>query len=640
MQRISRQTAIGDDQSKDPEATFRFKSPFATFDNAFDDFDAMGILNDWFVVMKNDGTLVTTMIDEEAVRRDVASSKMKSIAYAGKVIRGFAPLIGSIHNQDYFYSNDPADEEGLLLWRRSGSRFESSPVDTMRTSKGQIKRLVMSPDGQWLAVVRLADRRSGEYRTEVNYVRGGLDQLQAAKSSTLYRVGDPAFVGFSEDSRRLMFHRHTIGADRKTFVEAWNLAGSSWVRDQSKLPLVADQKVDLIDWSASEQLDELVTRFNRNYFLKPIRPESDAEEVASESDRRLRNVLSAGIPKQYYVLTANTLLQYDASQGKSKKSYTPEAARDMRVYGDKVVILDQKGFHLFDKKLQYVTKLASRKASVESISLSGSRLAICYDNQLCRIWDVSGEQPSSIGSVKNASSIQLSPDGKWAACVVGKELEIFDIASRFDAPKMKLPIKGIVRWSRKGESRLIVAEANGDATQWSEINPAKDEKIVRKDLPGAVKDILDFELAPLTENFVAIKTATGMSLWATGKTPVEMTREHEFDASPLKDVRSISFSEIAQPKPEDVGTRMAVLAGDGIELDPVPRIYLLARQLKEDSRDGAPREFNYRVVEIEGALDTSLSSALKLEALQFSGDSQSLLKVHNRGSSTLLSERE
>ena len=44
-----------------------------------------------------------------------------------------------------------------------------------------------------------------------------------------------------------------------------------------------------------------------------------------------------------------------------------ENARDMRVFGDRVVILDQTGFHLFDEDLNYVAMLASRKPSVTGL---------------------------------------------------------------------------------------------------------------------------------------------------------------------------------------------------------------------------------------------------------------------------------
>ena len=638
-------------------AKFRFKSPFASFDNAFDDFDSMGIINGWFVVMKKDGTLVTTLIDETESRRNVASSKMNSFRSEGNTNRGYIPLMGSVYNRDYFYTNDPSDEKDLLLWRRSGTRFTSTPVTVAGRSNGQIKRLAMSPDGRWLAVVRLANRRSGEYRTEVLEVNGGAQSIGASKMSTLHRVGDPAFVGFSNDSRQLMFNRHTIGTDRKTFVEVWELAGSQWTESIGSPQLVANQKVDVIDWSNANDADQLITRFNRNFYLKPIRPESDRSEFSRSGKQRLRNVLSTGSSKQFYVLTSSSLDRFDvreesAEQKNTADSYVPKNARDMRVYGERIVLLDQTGFHLFDSDLTYVTLLAARKVSVEAISLSGQNLAICYDNQLCRIWNVGGEEPQAIGRISDTSKVQLSPDGKWAACLVGDKIQIFDVGSQFDAPKSTLPVGGSFRWSGKKESTLIVATTGADGTDWTEFDPTTGGSVARKDLPKDIDGIIDFNLAPLSENFVAIQSADGISVWATGDVPERMTRElHEFDSGPLVDLKSITFSEIAQPKPEEIGTRMAILAGDGVEPEPVARIYLLAKQLQEstEAEEAGKATYRYRVVEIEEALQSNrventedyqseTNSALELKSLQFSGDGKSLLKVHKLGTSTLLTD--
>ena len=37
-----------------------------------------------------------------------------------------------------------------------------------------------------------------------------------------YRVGDPAFVGFSADSRQIVLHFHKLGVDRETWIETWS----------------------------------------------------------------------------------------------------------------------------------------------------------------------------------------------------------------------------------------------------------------------------------------------------------------------------------------------------------------------------------------------------------------------------------
>ena len=627
-------------------ATFGFKSPFQTFDTAFDDFDSMGIVDDYFIVMKQNGTLVTTLIDATPERKRFASSKMKSFLPSKKADRDYVPLMGSVHDQDYFYTNSPTDREALLLWRRSGARFEESSVSIAGGANGEIKRMAMSSDGQWLAVVRLANRKSGEYRVEVFDVNGGSGNLASTKRSGPFRVGDPAFVGFSDDSSKLIFHRHKLGIDRETYVETWSLAGSQWTvtgRPQK----VASQKVDLIDWSDHENPEQLVTRLNRKFFLSGVGSDSQQKPFPREEDRT-RGVFSTGNANQYYVLATRSLTRYNGVKPNGKrvesksKGDIPSNARGMRVFGDRVVVLDQQGFHLFNSELEYVTKLADRRSSVTAVSLSGKKLAILYDNQLCRIWNVGGEKPTGIGRVDSVKRAELSPDGRWAACHVGDEIQIFNVGDVFGAPERKIPLAtGTFQWSGKETSSLILAVSKADATTWTEIDPSNGKETARKDLPANLRGVTDFKLAPKTENFVAVTDQDGISLWATGDEPVRMNKEdHEFDSASLKEVRAISFSEIKQPNANEIGTRMALLVGKGNQSSAVPRIYLLARQKKnaiEGAKDVLQKE-DFRVVEIEGALQSGENAALKLGGLEFSGDGKSLLEVHHQGLRTLLSE--
>ena len=627
-------------------ATFSFRSPFESFDTAFNDFDSMGIVGEFFVVLKDDGMLFTALIDKKQGRQKLPSSNVKSFPCRdGKQAnRGFVPLMSSVYNQDYFYTNDPTDEAQLMQWNRSGKNFAAKPANSTEFG-GAIKRLAMSNDGRWLAVVRLADRSSGQYFAQIFSVTAGSGELSLAKTTKTYRVGDPAFVGFSSDSRKLMLHSHKLGADRETWVEQWQLAGSVWTLDLPRRK-VADRKIDVIDWQSNNQTDQLVTRLNRKFYLNPLAADTQnslQQSFTASGSGRLRKVLSARQKNQFYVLTSNRLAQHQGLEpvkevnqlGKS----VIENARDMRVFGEQVVILDQAGFHLFDEKLNYVSKLASRKPVVDAVALSNGRLAIQYDNQLCRIWDVSGEKPRGVGRVERVSNVQLSPDGKWAACQVGDELRVFDVRKSFKNPKHTVPLaKGVFHWSGKAESKLILASAKEEATEWVEVDPANGKKIVRRDFPTDLVGVTDFALAPLTERFLAIEQSSGdvesLSVWATGENPIRMNKKvHEFDVAGIERIDSISFSEIAQENPDAIGTRMAVLGGaaDG---KAVPRIYLAAKQ-KQIVADQEP---DYRLVEIEGALQSNANDGLELSDLDFAGDGKSLLQVHTKGTQTLISQ--
>ena len=67
-------------------------------------------------------------------------------------------------------------------------------------------------------------------------------------------------------------------------------------------------------------------------------------------------------------------------------------ARDVRVFGDEAIVLDDNGFHLVDADLENEILIAQRKISAQALSLSNDRLAISYDiGGLCRIMDVSAE---------------------------------------------------------------------------------------------------------------------------------------------------------------------------------------------------------------------------------------------------------
>jgi serine/threonine protein kinase/WD40 repeat protein len=641
-------------------ATFRFSSPFKSFDNAFNDFDSMGIVEDYFVVLKDNGTLFTALVDENENRKNFPSSFVKSFSVVDEDPGDYIPLMGSTHNRNYFFTNDPADATKLLHWNRSGKEFVWDSVETGQSGKYPIKRLAMSNDGQWLAVVRL-DGETGEYFAEIFDVSSGSKTVALATQTERYRVGDPAFIGFSDDSQTMLLHGHKTGTERETWVDQWNLSGSQWARaSNSPRRTVTDRKVDVIDWSNAKQVDQLVTRLNRKFYLNRLNDDAQKNSQDEFSNRdlegRLRNVLSARKADQFYVLATNSLAQNNGLKQVGKANeYQLQNARDMRVFGGRVVVLDQKGFHLFDNDLNYVSMLASRKPEVAALSLSQGRLAIQYDNQLCRVWDVSGETPTGVGRVDGVENSQLSPDGKWIACQVGDAIKVFSVDGKFDAPVQSIPRSGgVFHWNGKNQSKLILAAAKDNSTQWSEIDPATGAEQIREDLPSAVSGITDFALAPITENFVAIeqKLADGketLAVWATDSPSVQMNKlDHEFDAAGLGNIASISFSEIGQDDPTAIGTRMAVLASKDAKSKLTPRIYLLAKQTQKpeagDAADGPadPAQspaFRYRVVEIEGALQSSRNDALKLKDLKFSGDGKTLIQVHDKGTQTLLSQK-
>ena len=639
---------VVNDVRLDADATFKIKSPFESFGIAFNDFDSMGIVDDHFVLMRDDGTFYSSYIDTRDSKSS-ARTQSKDLSNNQDVIGKFSPLLTSVRDKDYFFSTDPTNDGQLVYWQKSADNFSHQSLSLPSRAQGRVKRLSLSPDGNWLAVVRQVGRvrTTGEYVAEVYDVRGGVGGIRLAAETKKYRVGDPAFVGFSPDSQRMILHHQIQRIDRETWVEHWELAGNRWRESLPKQKL-EDRKVDLVDWADGDSAAEaLITKINRKYFLlnatQPVSYQRAEFKLESRSDReKLRSVRSTGNGDDFYVLSSNRLSLYTNTEPKKEATFASpiEDARDLRVFGDLAILLDKSGFHLVDSDLNYVTKLANRRVGVKSVSLSSGRLAVLYDNQFCQVFDVRGETPAELGKVENVESVRLSPDGKWAAISVDQNVSIYSVGSNFDQAKWE-PGAGFAafQWTGKPSSTLLTATEKDGTLDWKEFDPVGEKAVVRNDLPKTANGMTDFKLAPITENYIAIQDEDSISLWATGAEPVRMNKDdHEFDSEPLNDIESFGFSEISGFSKEETGTRFVVLASDGSEgASPDARIYLLAKEDPKAAVDGElAKAAKYRVIEIEGALEKE--EGIDLIDAQFSGDGRSLLQVTEKGITTLLTK--
>ncbi|MEL7498551.1 MAG: protein kinase [Planctomycetota bacterium] len=635
------------------DAKFQFKSPFERFGTTFDDFDSMGIIDDYFVLMKDNGTFYSNFIERDS---DQSSARAKTIDLTNgqEVFGKFSPLLASVPNRDYFFTTNPLDGSGILAWQRQGASFTRTPLNLPATTEGQIKRIALSDNGQWLALVRAVGRTrlSGIYVVEIFDVQSMAAGIEAsdvrlAGRTGRFQVGDPAFVDFSPNNNEMILHFHKRGIDRETWVERWQLTGNQWTQ-KGKEEKVDNRKVALIEWDYDGDVEKLITKINRNYFLAGKQGQDyqrDSFQYVSANRRdRLRSVRAAGQGNdQYFVLSTNELCIYRGTEKSMSASFNDKItnARDMRVFGDQAVLLDETGFHLVDSKLDYVTMLAEREVEVESVAVSDNRLAILYSNKLCRIWDVGGDTPVGIGQVENASSVSLSPNSMWATIEVDNRVGVYDIGSRFEAPKFNLALEaGATKWTGTEASQLLIARTNNGKTSWESFDPTNGNSQVRNDLPTDVS-VDAFALAPRTEKYLAIVKDSKLSLWVTGETPLQLGDEHEFDRSQLEKTLEFSFSEIEQTNLEDIGTRLAVLAEVGTELgepDSEPLLFLLASDTVEVPGDGdgeiKKESIKHKVVEIKGALEKR--QGFKLLDLEFSGDGRSLIQVDEKGTSTLL----
>lgn len=638
------------------DAKFKFGSPFEKFDTAFNDFDSMGIIDDHFVLLKDDGTFFSNYIDASNKYPSSRSDRI-DLSGAKEVFGTFSPLLASVVDKTYFFTTDPQDGNGLLVWRKKGSAFSQQKLQLPLTSQGRVKRIAMSGNGAWLAIVRAvgSGSLSGVYVVEIYNVQSLADEsssqeIRLAGRTGRFQVGDPAFVDFAPNNRDLILHLHKRGIDRETLVEHWRLNAEEWtqVGDPQKID---DRKVALVDWDINGQSEKLITKLSKNYFLTDRVADNEYERdtfsfVSTNNRDRLRSVRSAGVGEDsYFVLSTRELCLYDGTEKQKTANFSNEIvnARDMRVFGDRAVLLDEFGFHLVDTDLNYVTKLADREVEVESVALSNGRLAILYSNKLCRIWNVEGDNPIGVGEIADASSVKLSSDGKWAAIEVNNRIGVYAIKDKFEnfkleRPNVEVAANSIAQWSGKTTPSLMIAQSENGKTAWMEIDPVTGNSKPRTDLP--VDIVVDkFEVAPNTGRYVAITSDKQMSLWVTGDLPIKLDASQGFDASRLGDIRSFSFSEIDQEKQDDIGTRLTVLSGTSDESNAEPLLFLLAsdavRLPTAEGEVGDVKSIKHKVVEIEGALPKR--QGLQMLATEFSGDGRSLIQVDENGTSTLLS---
>ena len=279
-------------------------------------------------------------------------------------------------------------------------------------------------------------------------------------------------------------------------------------------------------------------------------------------------------------------------------------ARDVRVFGQQAVVLDDAGFHLIDADLKSVSLIARRKISVQALSLSRERLAISYDiGGLCRIMDVSAEQATEVGRFDKAKNVQISPDGHWVACQRGDELQVFDIRNRFEIPSIreKMPTDRVdYQWLGTENPRLLsVSQADDGGLTWKEIDPQQGQigksKLKLPAACGVTGDLDNFAFSPVTKKYLALTTHEGSTaqfvLWAISpdEEPRRLGQEQGLRTAALNPV-SVSFSEIDQPDIDRIGTRMAILTDNvdatGNQTPKTTKLYLLSRRLVAPARPG------------------------------------------------------
>ena len=662
-------------RSADGKTTYRFniKSPFKAVDVTFDDFDAMGIVSenqeaeDYFFVLNKNGTFLhSEILEENDIFKILESSREHELVDLEAVDDRYIPLVVSNNQTEYFFTTNPKDARKLLAWQIQDSKFTAKDIELkdvgQESDSGIVRRLAISPDGQWLAVVRSVDFQFVVQVYEVlssNTIQSL--QLSLSEETGDYDVDEPAFVAFSPDSSSLAYHSHPIGVERETWVQRLRLDGGRW-SSAGERQQIGTRKHGVVSWIVGEESQQFVGKDNRRFYVTvPGDPPNSSNWYTARSFRPVPNGTG------FYALDNESLqiVGGDDLSAKAKSEHTFRNAKALRVFADKLVVLDQEGFHLLDDQLKYRAHLAARTNKVGLLSLANQKLAIVHEFQRsCRVYDVSGSAPRPISNeITGVDNAKLSRDGNWLVARVGDKLKFYSAGAADEySEKTSRVLRngGIFDWVViNGKQMLLIAEqVAGDgqwATTWTYFDPAGAQETEVKPgvfdhvLPTKLAKLVDFEMAPLTKNYLATYSADGVQLWAinerlvddeTGEARLLDEAEAGFNFTTINDVASMTFSEIRPPtgKMEDVGTRLVVL--NGKESAQEMSIFLLASELPDESGDPADGNVTnssarFKVEKIEGALDDIESR--EFISAEFSGDGRTLLQVDKGGVTALLS---
>ena len=646
------------------QSSYKFKilSPFKSIDLTFDDFDAMGIIQDDFFVLNDDGTFTHSQIDDSAPEKPATeSSRSHKIIESSDVSPDFVPFVASVDQLDYFFTTHPEDPSKLLAWTKQGEKYSTKDIQLegggSTADRSFVRRLAISPDGRWLAAVRKIrfDFSIQIYRINDSQEIDGLD-LELVDTTDKYSVGEPAFIAFSPNSDEFVYHFHRLGVERETWIERLSLNQGSW-GSGGEPQRIGLTKHGVVSWIKDADQEKFIAKLNKQFYVTV--PDQSDGKWDWISARGMRPAIGG---RGYYVLDENGIriedfeLKLDDPKAVDSGKRKYKNAKAMRIFGDRIVVFDDEGFHLVKQDLTYETVLAKRKNPVGKLSLSNGKLAVVHKEQSsCRIFDVGNDQPKSLGKIDGIQNVEISRNGEFAAGIKDRVLFVYKITDVFDKELFRRDVASNTqfRWVGSREtSRLLLAEqdANQDAdsnqvfpTRWTGIEVDGNREVAIEQLaPVNLPRLEGFGLSPLTSKYLVTQSAAGLSLWMVqpelaedGKALLLDRDVANFDVASIPDVRSFAFSEISSANAKDIATRLVVLSSpENAEAAAQELNYLLiADEVAEDENQSQAR---FRVEKIDGALE--VEEGRSLISAEFSGDGRSLLQVDGKGITVLLSE--
>ena len=678
----------------------KIESPFQSFSVGFNEFEGMGIVADRFVSLRKDGTFFFSSIDEAASASALEDTGRYELTKNPR--RGFTPIISTSDQVDHFVSTHPVDSKKLIFWKLSESGFSGKSI-TLSSGKdrGEIRKIAMSPDGNWVATIRKRTGKALEaaFVTEVFRVDAVNSTLTLARmnprqrseliSNQAFTVGAPTFIAFSKTSQEFAYHFHGK-IDKSTKVESWTLGGDSW-NQNSESQILSDRLERVVGWDS----ERFITRLNNQYQL--AQPVADFDlvsksKIESSSDdnvdpiQRLRNRPKAVFPAmttdQYYVLYSDRIEVVDREltpvpQSVAEANNGFKNAQGMKVFADRgAVVFDDEGLHLVNGSIR--TRVAARQNVVKSLSLSSGKLAAIYGSEkdedgsdgLCKVFDVTGDTEVLLTQKDEVRSVSISSDGKYVSMIRENEILIYSLAEEAKDPqtiatKGRVKIDWIISNNGANAPRLLIVEQVDENLAWQEWDPA----IGQANDPTAGPDPLElpktfngqidsFEFADKSRKFLAFQTDDSVDVWSVEgeKYSDESDRIRPQEGATLT---AITFSEIAG---ENIGTRLVVLTNSGGEAngDSEASYYLVVSDDKKEpvaddkaakggdafAEGGDANDVAEPVAEDEGVafkvekIDGALDNleGLSLIDVRFSGDGRTLSQVHTKGIEILLSK--
>ena len=563
---------------------------------------------------------------------------------------GFSPDSENLVVQ--FHKKGVDRQTWLDIWTLKNGEWNKSENPELLNEENKVFVVDWAPTGKSQFITRKSRELIKAVRRDKFGVRGQAFDLQMADGSTILDA-----KGFKDKG----LVEKVVKVIRQMFEQGQALQLGTLKKYRTELISVLSNETITNDDGLTDQIKALIKTIDK--------------EVRERSPRTIRY---SGGDSEFYVLYPSRLELESGSTSRAAMDQFSNA-RDLRVFGDRAVVLDDWGFHLVTRNGD-VTRLAPRSSQVIDMSLADGILASIYGGPgevsgLGIIRDVRSERPKVLGRITDCRKVLMSSDGVYAAVLRGEELQLFATGQGFDTPIMT-DLAGQHAAMQWIDGKLLLANSDTGALKWSLFDPANQTKAdpnapdaeawaksfvsvayalegktlgAKVVLPTKIDgNLTSFELAPITKRYIGIGSTSGrgFSLWSTYDEAQEiMDTANPMVAGNAK-VRSFSLSEFSNSdwKISEVGSSLAIVSetptDEGVESSLGFFVLASSEGANVDSFAG----LEYRALPIGGALETTttdsnpLIDSSEVLGLKFSGDGRTLIQINANGIKSFLSQ--